>query len=294
MNDYNSIRALYHSELAKRELERQKRSLELLNTDFYNDIPDPIRGVLERLRWDYSNRKWFREAWEEYRKMVLDAGLGGKIKMPGDIFNKYLDKYESKEIEKIYATEAVHSEELGENYVAHAGIKGMKWGIRRYQNEDGTLTAEGKVRYGVGPNGKMSKEGQKKYTSDVNDPKNLKREDISDTTITVAGGVKGATDSLRNIPTKSGGVVRGSYSDLSDAELQKRVNRLNLEQRYSDLVGDTKYVKSGGEKAKEIFQTVGALAGFVAAVTPAVLAVAKHMANRPKRVPKQFRLPAPK
>ncbi len=30
----------------------------------------------------------------------------------------------------------------------HFGIRGMKWGIRRYQNADGTLTTEGKVRYG--------------------------------------------------------------------------------------------------------------------------------------------------
>ena len=30
----------------------------------------------------------------------------------------------------------------------HHGIKGQKWGIRRYQNEDGTLTAEGRKRYG--------------------------------------------------------------------------------------------------------------------------------------------------
>lgn len=33
------------------------------------------------------------------------------------------------------------------DYLAHHGIKGMKWGIRRYQNEDGTLTAAGKRRY---------------------------------------------------------------------------------------------------------------------------------------------------
>lgn len=30
----------------------------------------------------------------------------------------------------------------------HHGILGQKWGIRRYQNEDGTLTEEGKKRYG--------------------------------------------------------------------------------------------------------------------------------------------------
>jgi hypothetical protein len=30
----------------------------------------------------------------------------------------------------------------------HHGIKGQKWGIRRYQNPDGSLTKEGYIRYG--------------------------------------------------------------------------------------------------------------------------------------------------
>ena len=33
--------------------------------------------------------------------------------------------------------------------LAHHGIKGQKWGIRKYQNPDGTLTPEGRERYGV-------------------------------------------------------------------------------------------------------------------------------------------------
>lgn len=33
------------------------------------------------------------------------------------------------------------------NYLEHYGVPGMKWGIRRYQNEDGTLTELGKERY---------------------------------------------------------------------------------------------------------------------------------------------------
>ena len=33
-------------------------------------------------------------------------------------------------------------------YLVHHGIKGQKWGVRRYQNEDGTLTTLGKLRGG--------------------------------------------------------------------------------------------------------------------------------------------------
>lgn len=54
------------------------------------------------------------------------------------------------------------------NYLQHFGILGMHWGIRRYQNADGTLTEAGKRRYS--PSGYV----EMPYVS-FNTPKNMKK-----------------------------------------------------------------------------------------------------------------------
>lgn len=47
----------------------------------------------------------------------------------------------------------------------HHGILGMKWGVRRYQNEDGTLTAKGKKRYSNVIGLQSKKTGEKLYVA---------------------------------------------------------------------------------------------------------------------------------
>lgn len=35
---------------------------------------------------------------------------------------------------------------MTENYLSHHGVKGQKWGVRRFQNKDGSLTDAGKKK----------------------------------------------------------------------------------------------------------------------------------------------------
>lgn len=56
----------------------------------------------------------------------------------------------------------------GNDFLCHYGITGQKWGIRRFQNEDRTLTEEGKRRYAKDPEpeSKSWKKSEARYLSD--------------------------------------------------------------------------------------------------------------------------------
>ena len=56
----------------------------------------------------------------------------------------------------------------GNDFLCHYGITGQKWGVRRFQNEDRTLTEEGKRRYAKDPEpeSKSWKKSEARYLSD--------------------------------------------------------------------------------------------------------------------------------
>lgn len=146
----------------------------------------------------------------------------------------------------------------------HWGIKGQKWGIRRYQNPDGSLTEEGKVRYGGDSYDELKQNQKDRYYADLTKA----RVATYDTASKTASGVKSIANDISNMPEmqEKGKVSYAKYPNISDKELQDRANRLALEHRYSDLTGETRYEKSGNEKAREILQTVGAVAGIGATI----------------------------
>ena len=207
----------------------------------------------------------------------------------------------------------------------HDGIKGMKWGIRRYQNYDGTLTEEGRHRYNKnydddraeGSLPTKDKNGNYYYTNkkgertlyktrseqlsdaELNDlNRRVQQENKLAAETSDAYEYKGpkADQALRDasrmakdiadaLPKGNGKVIKKDYSYLSDQELRDRINRLQLEDNYGRLTGDTKYVKSGSEITREILQTVGsvlAIAGSAAGLAYTISKIRENKVNNAK------------
>lgn len=105
------------------------------------------------------------------------------------------------------------------DYLMHHGIKGMRWGIRRYQNKDGSLTNAGKkhvsnYKTARSLNRKVDQEARKLINSDSR----LKKDFGNDTDDPeyleyVASGYKISTKSLRDSMAKS----RDFYSKNSES-----------------------------------------------------------------------------
>lgn len=61
-----------------------------------------------------------------------------------------------------------------ESYLMHHGVKGQKWGVRRYQNEDGTLTDAGKRKY-LTDGGGLTRAGVRRIKKELKRSEKLKR-----------------------------------------------------------------------------------------------------------------------
>lgn len=139
----------------------------------------------------------------------------------------------------------------------HHGVKGQKWGVRRFQNKDGSLTVEGKNRYYNSegkktPEGKMLEERSKNAQSAVSGARSV-----------TAGAQKisnMANEQPRNRYDKREPLTQDEIDSMSNKELQELVTRMNLEQQYSMLTADQtskSKVSTGLQYADAILSIVG-------------------------------------
>ena len=100
---------------------------------------------------------------------------------------------------------------MGSNELIHHGIRGMRWGVRRYQNKDGSLTSAGRKR---------------------------------------------KSESLHEDYIKAH--TRKSRKSMSDAELRSRINRLEMERKYTQL--STERINKGKAYVNKSIKTLGTVA----------------------------------
>lgn len=179
----------------------------------------------------------------------------------------------------------------------HWGILGMKWGVRRYRNPDGSLTDAGKKRY-YDEQGHMTDAGRKWADKEVrrasrsidrerkkkNNKKlwerNVKQgKDKPNTSAVeyIARNGKTITDETiktgKTIATEVENArkrrnFKNNAEGKSDQELRDRINRIRLEREYNSLTNDDT------SRGYEVAMNVLNVAGSVASVALAAVGIA--------------------
>ena len=149
-----------------------------------------------------------------------------------------------------------------ENELYHHGIKGMKWGVRRYQNSDGSLTAAGKKRYDRDIRENDARKKENRIKIDGPDADRWVKEDLRRSKATI--------DSASSMVNQAGRMLDINYkkkqskidlSNMTDKQLRDRINRSNLEKQYIDMFAPETTSK-GRRYAKAVLETAGTVLAF--------------------------------
>lgn len=134
----------------------------------------------------------------------------------------------------------------------HHGIKGQKWGVRRYRNEDGTLTELGKRHIGGGKKDKRVDYDKKTGRILDDDSRENAERKIHQQVAQDYQSVGSAANSAANFARTGSNLANRTsqrrqqrardaakskidVSNMSNKELQDAITRMNLERQYKDL-----------------------------------------------------------
>lgn len=148
------------------------------------------------------------------------------------------------------------------NLLQHHGVLGQRWGVRRYQNGDGSLTSAGRRRLrgsGVSfdDDGRVSGDNSGRARGAVH-------QTVASDYKNASGGLQSASNAAKvasNINDRAASRKQAKAMDkmdlskMTDKELQAIINRLNLERNYKSL--STEHIKSGRDYVSSFLSTTG-------------------------------------
>lgn len=152
---------------------------------------------------------------------------------------------------------------LNSDYLKHHGILGMKWGIRRYQNPDGSLTAEGRERRGIGKNG-----NPRHTPSSARKVANQRAKSLEAARAAKAAKAQYEKDKAEALKSGNATAVMRFKGDLTAQQLQDAINRIRNEQTLAELMAkEMPKIKTGKDHVNDIigfFDTVNRVVGKIA------------------------------
>ena len=121
---------------------------------------------------------------------------------------------------------------MNSDELMHYGRKGQKWGVRLFQNKDGSLTPAGRTRYGknASPTKKSGKELLKENTADMKKTWKSASPAVRDKSIRFA-----AKTISKSVEIGKRAARPKTVSEMSDQELRGAIDRKRLEIEYARL-----------------------------------------------------------
>lgn len=173
---------------------------------------------------------------------------------------------------------------MNDEVLVHHGIKGQKWGIRRFQNADGSLTPAGRRHYGTGktvgkqyPSYDEMQQTVKQKSMEKAYDKAIDRNSKSD----IANQARNVADQTRNVinsaknnyqEAKKNSKPKPDVSKMSNKELQDAITRMNLEDNYTRLIQNREAQQRGKDKVETMLDAMGTVAS-VASVAATVAGI---------------------